>query len=411
MQTFYYEALTKEGIVISDSIQSENEKAAINAIQNKGYFPLKIGVNQNNNKKTLSLSSLSLKYLSLKNKITQKDITIFSYQLSVLLDSGATLEKGLSILSELSEKESIRQMLKEILQAIRGGKSFSDALSRFQDIFGQMYINMVRAAESGGFLEITMRRMVIYFEESEKVKSEIRSSLIYPLLLSIISCVAIGILLMFVVPKFSSIFSDNMSKLPVPMLILLSVSSFLNSFWYLILGFIIIIYFGLRHYIKTGLKSDWWDNLKYKIPIFGKFYKEFLISQFARTFGTLLQSGVPILNGLKIIQGIFKSNKMVESIEFLIENVRKGRPISDSLMKRDIFPPFAIQMIAIGEDTNKLEETLIKVADRFDLEVRTTIKKMLSLLEPALILLMGFLVGFIVISMLLAIFSLNELPL
>jgi general secretion pathway protein F len=218
------------------------------------------------------------------------------------------------------------------------------------------------------------------------------------------------VLLTFVVPQFTKIFSDMGQALPMATVILLAISDTLITYWWLLLLFLVGGVIALRRYLKTDHGRRTWDSLKFRLPLFGKLYKEAAVSRFARTFGTLLGSGVPILNALQIVKGTLGSDKIAQIITEVRESTRKGKGISEPLRNGDIFPPIAIHMVTVGEETGKLDEMLIKIADRFDLEVRTTVKRLLSLLEPVLILLVGAVVGFIVISMLLAIFSINELP-
>src|SRR4030067_716277 len=338
MESYTYEATTKEGNVMKGTIQAVSERFAIDQIQDMGYFPL--NVNRAEKEKAFDMDILPF----LRSRVTEKDIMTFTYQLGVLLDAGFTLDKALSVLLDLSEKE------------------------------------------------------------------DIRSALIYPLVLSIVGGAAVVVLLTFVVPKFTMIFYDMGGALPLPTIILLAVSNGLRHYWGVILLFVPGVFFYLRYYLKNESGRRWGDGLKFKLPLFGKLYKEAAVANFARTFGTLLKSGVPILNALQIVKGTLRSERLAEIISSVRDGVKKGRGISEPLKNSDFFPPLAIHMVIVGEETGRLDEMLFKIAERFDLEVRTTVKKLLSLLEPVLILSMGIVVGFIVIAMLMAIFSINELP-
>ncbi len=405
METYLYEATTKEGSVVTGTIDAVNERFAVDRLQEKGYFPLKI--NRAEEHKTFVsrlLSSL------MQSRVRERDIMTFTYQLGVLLDAGFPLDRAISILSELSEKKALKEMLQEILSHVRSGKSLSESLSRFPSIFPLFYVNMIKAGETGGFLEDTISRMAVYLENSQALKEDVRSALIYPFILSIVGTAAVVILLTFVVPKFTMIFSDMGEALPLPTTILLFISDGLRHYWWIITLSLFGGFLFLRRYIKGEKGRQLWDRLKFKLPLFGRLNRESSVSRFARTLGTLLGSGVPILNALQIVKGTLESERMAEIISSVREGVRKGRGMSEPLKNSDIFPPIAVHMVTVGEETGRLDEMLLKIADRFDLEVRTTVKRMLSLLEPALILLMGIIVGFIVIAMLMAIFSINELP-
>ncbi len=404
METYYYEATNKEGSIVTGTIEVANEQLAVDRIQDMGYFPLQVS-------RAIERESIVNRLLSfVRDRIREKDIMAFTYQLGVLLEAGFNLDRSLSILSDLTEKKKLKELLKKVNSYVRSGRSFSDALSRFPSIFPLFYVNMVKAGEAGGFLEDVISRMAVYLENSQELKDDVRSALIYPLLLVTAGGVAVIVLLTFVVPQFTKIFTDMGETLPLPTVILLFISNTLVNYWWIILLFSSGIFLSARRYLKSENGRRYWDSLKFRIPVLGRLFKEVAVSRFARTLGTLLESGVPILNAFQIVKGTLGSEKISGIIYSVREAARKGRGISESLRNSDIFPPIAVHMITVGEETGRLDEMLIKIADRFDIEVRTTVKRLLSLLEPALILIMGVLVGFIVIAMLIAIFSINELP-
>jgi len=404
VDTYTYEATTKDGNIINGTIEVASERLAVDRIQEMGYFPIKI------TKAVDGMRLMSRLQSFLQGGVKEKDIMAFTYQLSVLLEAGFPLDRSLSILSGLTEKKKLKDLVLELISQVRGGRSFSEALSKFPSEFPLFYVNMVKAGEAGGFLESTISRLATYLENSQSIRSDVQSALIYPSLLSFVGGSAVVILLTFVVPQFTKIFSDMGEALPLPTVILLTISNGLINYWWAILLVFAVLFFILRQYIKSNSGRQKWDQLKYSLPVFGKLQKEAAVSRFARTLGTLLNSGVPILNAFQIVQGTLGSGKLYEAISAVKESARRGRGIAEPLSNSDIFPPIAIHMITVGEETGKLDEMFIKIADRFDIEVRNSIKRMLALLEPALILVMGIIVGFIVISMLIAIFSINELP-
>ncbi|MBI5739478.1 MAG: type II secretion system F family protein [Nitrospirae bacterium] len=404
METYYYEATTRDGNIVTGTLEVASERLAVDRIQDMGYFPLKIS------KSVRRENYFSLLLSSVKNRITTKDVAIFTYQTGVLLEAGFTLDKSLSILTELTEKDSMKELIRDILSQIKGGRSFSDSLLKYPSVFPLFYVNMIKAGEAGGFLESTISRMTDYLENSEKLREEVRSALIYPLILSFVGGAAVVVLLTFVVPQFSKIFTDMGRDLPLPTVILLAVSGALVKYWWALVLLTGVGVFTIKRYVDSEEGRRKWDGMKFSLPIFGKLFRETAVSRFARTLGTLLGSGVPILNALQIVKGTLGSDKISEIISSVRESVRKGRGLSEPLRNSNIIPPLAVHMVTVGEETGKLDEMLIKIADRFDLEVRTTVKRLLSMLEPALILIMGLMVGFIVVAMLTAIFSINELP-
>ncbi len=404
METYNYEATTREGNVVTGTLEVANEGLAIDRIQEMGYFPLKV-------KKAVDGEGSVTRFLSsLQNRITDKDIMTFTYQLGVLLDAGFPLDRSLTILSDLTEKNKFRELVNELNTQVRSGKSFSDALSRFPKIFPLFFVNMVKAGEAGGFLEDTITRLSTYLENSQGLREDVRSALVYPIVLSIFGGASVVFLLTYVVPMFTQIFTDMGEELPLPTLMLLTLSNFMIDYWWMILLFIALTVLSVKRYLNSDNGRRTWDSMKFKLPVFGKLYQETAVSRFSRTLGTLLASGVPILNAFQIVKGTLESEKISDIISSVREAARKGRGISESLKKSDIFPPIAVHMVTVGEETGRLDEMLVKIADRFDIEVRTTVKRLLSLLEPAMIIIMAVVVGFIVISMLLAIFSISELP-
>jgi general secretion pathway protein F len=390
--------------MVTGTIEVANERLAVDRIQDMGYFPLKIS------KAVEREPYLSRLLSSVQNRITDKDLMTFTYQLGVLLDAGFPLDRSLTILSDLTEKKKLKKLIIDILSQVRGGKSFSEALSGFPSVFPIFFVNMIKAGEAGGFLEDTISRMATYLENAHGLKKDVQSALIYPAVLLVFGSIAIVLLLTFVVPNFTTIFTDMGKALPLPTVILLTVSNFLVKYWWLLMLFIAGVFVMTTRYMRTDDGMRLWDRIKFRLPVFGKLFKETAVSRFARTLGTLLGSGVPILNALQIVGGTLGSERISEIIKSVREAARKGKGISDTLKSSDIFPPIAVHMVTVGEETGRLDEMLIKIADRFDIEIKSTVRNLLALLEPALILLMGVLIGFIVISMLMAIFSINELP-
>ncbi len=405
METYHYEATTRQGDIVTGTIEGVNERSAVNRIQDMGYFPLKVI------RAAEQEGTLSRLFSSLQGRVREKDIMAFTYQLGVLLDSGFTLERSLSILADLAEKKKMKELMREIISKVRSGKSFSEALSRFPSAFPPFYVNMVKAGEAGGFLESVISRLAIYLENSQAIKEDVRSALIYPLVLLVFGGAAVVVLLTFVVPRFEQIFADMGDTLPISTVVLLAISNGLVKYWWIIMLVFGGAFISARQYFKSESGRRTWDRYKFRLPVFGKLYREAAVSRFARTLGTLLESGVPILNAFHIVKGTLGSEKISDIIASVREATRKGKGIAESLKKSDIFPPIAVHMVTVGEETGKLDEMLIKIADRFDIEVKTTVKRLLALLEPAMILFMAVMVGFIVISMLMAIFSISELPL
>ncbi len=321
------------------------------------------------------------------------------------------LDRSLAILLDLTDNQRFRSILRSILTDIQAGNSFADGLAKHPRLFSRLYINMVKAGEASGVLEVILSRLAGFMERSKAVRDEVTSALIYPILLLLVGGGAVVVMMNFVIPRFAQIFSDTKQLMPLPTRILLAISAFTTGYWWVFVGLIGLVGIGFRVYLQTEQGKVQWDQLKLSLPLLGRLIQEIEVSRFARTFGTLLQSGVPVLAAVSIVKETITNRVIVAAMSRLQEGVKRGEGISGPLRATAAFPSFSIHMAKVGEETGKLEEMLIKVADTYDERVRRTVKRLTSLLEPILILFLGLVVGFIVLSMLLAIFSINELPL
>ena len=269
---------------------------------------------------------------------------------------------------------------------------------------------MVKAGESGGFLETILSRLAQYLQSTKEIRDFLISVMIYPLILTIVSGISIIILMTFVIPRFGRIFSDMGQAIPLPTQVLLSISDWVRGYWWVGLGIGVLTYFGFKTYTKQEERKIKWDQFKLRRVAIGDIIKKMEVARFSRTLGTLLQSGVSILPALNLAKEISQNRVISRSIAYVHDRLREGKAISKSLAETEIFPPLAIQMIGVGEETGRLDEMLIRVAETYEENVQSSLKRFVSLLEPIIILFMGTVVGFIVISMLLAIFSINEIP-
>jgi general secretion pathway protein F len=298
----------------------------------------------------------------------------------------------------------------DVLKGIEGGNSFAEALGNYPRIFSKLYVNMVKAGESGGFLETILSRLAQYLQSTKEIRDYLISAMIYPLILTIVSGISIIILITFVIPRFGKVFSDMGQAIPLPTQILLFISQLVRGYWWVGLGIIALAYFGFKIYTQHEERKFKWDQFKLRRIAIGNLIKKIEVARFSRTLGTLLQSGVSILPALNLAKEISQNRVISRSIVHVHDRLREGKAMSRSLDETEIFPPLAIHMIGVGEETGRLDEMLIKVAETYEENVQTAVKRFVSLLEPMIILIMGMVVGFIVISMLLAIFSINEIP-
>jgi len=400
---FSYKATDRSGKIFEGAMEGRDEKAVVESLQKLGYIPIRVLANQ-------AQGAMKPGIRSYFERVTLKDLMLFTQELSTLIEAGLPLDRSLQILAELTEKEKFREVVRDLLRKIEAGSSFSEALSSYPGIFPKLYINMVKAGEVGGVLNLILARLTKYLQTSKETREYLVSVMIYPALLTLVSGASIVILLTFVIPRFAKIFADMGGTIPLPTQILLSVSQFVKGYWWAIAGGLLAIGFGIRSYTRQGEGKVQWDQLKLRLALVGNLVRQMEIARFARTLGTLIQSGVPILQALQIVRETVSNEIIARSIGEVHTGVKQGGSISKTLQNQGIFPPLAVHMITVGEETGKLDEMLMRVAETYEASLQTALKRFISLLEPMLILFMGLVIGFIVISMLLAIFSINEIP-
>jgi len=409
MPVYKYKAVDGSGKVIRSAMEAENQAHVADFLQNKGLIPLKIFSGSNGVLKTNSLLSLDVK--DLFRQVGTKDVMQFTQDLTALLEAGLPVDRSLAILSEATSNKSFKQIVENILKLIEGGSDLSDAFVQHSNLFSDFYVNMVRAGEAGGVLEKVLERLGIFLETSQELKDYIKSSMIYPLFLVSVGGVSIIVLMTFVIPKFSVIFSSMGSALPLSTIILLSASDIFRQYWWLIgsvgMGFGI----GTTMYLKTPKGKTLWDKIAIRLPFIGGTIKKIEMGRISRTLGTLIDSGVPILQSISLTKNIIGNKVLSEAMTGIYDRVKEGDRLSVPLAQSGMFPTLAVHMIKVGEETGNLSGMLLKVADNYEKEIKSLIKRLVNLLEPCMILLMGIVVGFIVISMLMAIFSMNDMPL
>jgi len=396
MPLYSYEAIDHSGKKVKERISSSDEDTLKSTLRGMGLVPLSIKIDES-------------KESTFFQRISSEDILIFTQELGNLLESGLPIDRALYVLSEHSEKKALRAIIKEVYVDIQKGNTLSNAMGKHK-VFPRLYINMIRAGEAGGILEVVIKRLVVFLETSINFKKEIVSALIYPVLLMVVGGLAVAVLMLYVIPNFSKIFSDMGQALPLPTMILIKVSSLFAAYWWVFLGGMIGLILLVRGYAKTAEGKSYIDNLKLKLPVLKTLNMKFIIARFSRTFGTLLQSGVPILETIRVSRDVIDNDVISKKLIVLEEGVSKGKGISVPLRESGVFPAIFNQMVAVGEEAGRLEDTFLLIADRFEADTRNLIKRFVSLFEPALILLMGLVVGLIVISMLMGIFSINEIP-
>lgn len=405
MALYTYQATDASGATVKGSLEARDEKVLVDKLQEMGYFPMSIGKGA---EEALSPSSGGLSLFS--RRVSTRSVAHFTHELSTMLSAGLALDRSLSILAELEKNTVFKSVILDIYKGIHGGDTFAGSLAKHPQVFSEIYVSTVRAGEAGGALEPVLSRVKKFMEETEKLKEDIKSALIYPLLLTIVGGSAVLMMLLFVIPKFTVIFADMGGMMPLPTRMLLALSELMSDYWWLAAGAAVGAFFWVRSRLRTDEGRLFFDRLTLKAPLLGEVLTKAVISRFSRTLGTLLQGGLPILEALNIAVKTMGNSFMSRQAMPIIEGVRSGRGMVQPLKETGSFPPLAVHLLTVGEETGKLDEMLLKLSDNYDQDISVAIKRLLSLMEPLIILVMAVVVGFIVISLLLAIFSLNDMP-
>lgn len=396
MPVFLWVAETKKGRKLKGEIDAANEKIALSQLKKRNFKVKKLKLKPKD-----ILSNISF----LKPKVTNKDMVIFTRQFSTMIDAGLPLVQGLSILAEQSENPTFKDILKEITKNVEGGSTLAEAMKRHPKVFDSLYVNLVAAGEVGGILDTILRRLADYIEKAEKLKSQIKGAMTYPLVVVAIAIIVIGVILVFVIPVFEDMFASFGSALPAPTQLVVVMSRFMkgNIHW-IILGIGALIY-AFKKYRETASGRKVTDTIALKLPVFGDLLKKVAVARFTRTLGTMIGSGVPILDALDIVART-SGNVVLEEIIYEVRgSIAEGQTIAEPLSENDVFPGMVVQMISVGEATGALDTMLAKIADFYDDEVDAAVDALTSLLEPLLMLFLGGSIGGLVIAMYLPIFG------
>ena len=406
MSVYEYTALDEKGRERKGFVDALGVAAARQKLREEGVYPTEI--NQAADKKDTALSGVLS--INLWQRVSTKDVSVFTRQLSTLLGSGIPLVPSLSVLIAQTKNPLLKQTLAQIREQVNEGKSLTQGMLNFPRIFPPFYVNMVRAGESSGTINLVLERLADFSENQQALMSKIRSALAYPIIMLFIGSGVIFLLMTFVVPKITGIFTDMHQTLPLITIVLIAISNFLKSFWWLILILLAAAIAAFK-YMTTGTEAGkrLWDTVKLKIPVWGQVNRKIAIARFCRTLATLLQSGVPLLSSMEIVRNVVSNILIGEAISKASRDVEEGKGLSGPLTQSGIFPPLVTEMVAVGEQTGTLEKMLNRVATAYETEAQADIMVMTSLLEPLMILVMGLVVGFIVISILLPIFEMNQL--
>jgi type IV pilus assembly protein PilC len=396
MPTFVWKAETKKGEAKKGEIDAANEAAVRGQLRRQGYKSISVS------KKPKDL----LEYIPfLKQKVSEKDVVVFARIFATMINAGLPLIQCLDLLAKQEKNKAFAKVITSIKEDIEGGSTLTDAMKKYPTIFDDLFINLVAAGESGGVLDVILNRLSVYMEKAMKLKRKVKGAMTYPITVLAVSIGVMAILLLKVIPVFKTMFEGIGSALPAPTQLIVDLSQFAQDYFSYIGAGLIVFFYGFKRYYGTEKGKLVVDALVLKAPLFGPLLKKVAVAKFTRTLATMLQSGVPIMEGMGIVSRT-SGNKIIEiALMKTRQSISEGKTIAEPLMETDIFPPMVVQMIAVGEATGALDAMLSKIADFYDDEVDAAISAMTALLEPFMMIFLGGVVGGMIIAMYLPIFQ------
>ncbi len=403
MPLYIYKAVNRDGETVEMEREAADESALLLILQNEGLLPIRIS----------PAKSRPLAWLRMgrgRSRVSQKQIGLITRELLTLLQAGLPLDRALVVLLDLTSGEpDLNAMLGKVLDAVKGGAQLSDALEAQSGVFSRFYLNLIRAGEAGGALDVVLERLTEYLERSKELRDTVTTAMIYPAILVLMAAGSLLLLLTFVVPQFTEMFESAGKELPVPTQIVVGIAGFLQSYWWTLIPLGLAASGYVRYQRADPVRRLAWDGLMLKLPLFGDLILKFQVASFSRTLSTLLANGVPLLGALAIVRETLDNRLVAEKIGLAAESLKRGGGLSAPLMEAELFPSLAMQMIKLGEESGHLAEMLERVAVTYDKEIKISIQRLLALLEPVLIVGLGIMIGGIIVSILMAILSVNDL--
>lgn len=404
MALYVYKAVTRTGETVESQREAPDEPSLVRRLQDEGLIPIRVG-----RAHVGSLGWLSLKAVRQK-RVKAKDIAYFTRELATLLSAGLPLDRALTVLRNLAtEKSKLREVVDSLLELVKAGKNLSDGLEAQGEVFSRFYVNMVRAGEASGALENVLERLAEHQERTKRLQDSVTTATIYPAVLAVMAVASLLLMLTFVVPQFTEMFASAGKELPLPTQIVMAAAGFFQAFWWT-LPVLVVLGVGLMRWWLAGAQRRYrFDRMMLRLPLLGELFTQLEVARFARTLSTMIGNGVPLLAALTITRETINNRVLLEVTGQALSSLKEGASLSQPLAKSACFPELAVQMVKLGEETGRLPELLERVANIYDEAVRTTLERLLALLSPALILILGLLIGGIMASILLAILSVNDL--
>lgn len=404
MPVYEYEALLGDGKKSKGLVDAESEASVRSRLRGEGKYPISIRLT-----KARSDSAKDSGRLMLFERVKQSEVHLFTRQLATLIGAGIPLDAALNSIVEQAGNPALKKVTAQLKEAVSEGETLSRAMQRFSRLFPNMYINMVRAGEASGGLDRVLSRLADFGEKQEALQSRLRAALVYPLFMAIVGSGILLILITYIVPNITRVFEEMERALPLPTALLIGLSSSLREYWLVLLLFVAACFFGAKMFVRRKAGKYVWDMIKLRSPIFGPVVRKAVVSRFSSTMESLLGSGVEIIQSLEIVKRIIDNTHVSATIDRAIEDINKGKSMAAALSGSAWFPPMFVQMAAVGEASGQLEEMLAKVAAASERDVESAVLGMTSLIEPMMIVAMGAVVGFIVLSILLPIFEMNQM--
>ena len=403
-QTFQYKVKDKAGKLVEGSLEAENAQLVVSKLRSMGYVPIEI--QQSGGGANLSRE---LKIPGFTDRVSLKEVAVFSRQFATMINSGLSLLRSLNILAEQTESKALAGIVNQVRMDVEKGSSLSQAMTKHPKAFGRLYVSMVRAGEVGGALDSVLLRLADTIEKQVELRRKVKSAMTYPLVVAILVLTIVTAMLLFVIPMFQGIYKQLGGTLPAPTQMLINISNVCRKLWWLIFLIEIGGAIFFRRWINSEEGRKQWDAIKLKVPIFGKLVRKTALARFSRTLSALVRSGVPILESLDIVAETAGNYVVAQAVRETQAAVKRGDPLSKKLEDHPVFPPMVVQMMAVGEETGALDEMLDKIADFYDQEVEATVDALTSLIEPLLIVVMGVCVGGMIISLYLPMFNIIKL--
>ena len=404
MPVYEYRALNTSGRAVKGIVDADSSRAARLKLRRNGIFPTEL-----HEEAEAQGDKRDFDVLRFLRRVKLQEVAITVRQLSTLLSAGLPLVESLTAIIEQVPNPALKKIVTQVRERVNEGSSLADAFAQHPRIFSSLFVNMTRAGERSGAIEIVLERLADFTENQVAFRHKISAAMVYPILMTFVGIGVLGFLLGYVIPTVTQIFEDLKQTLPLPTLILMMASDALRRFWWVGVVVLALMLLGIDRYSRTEAGRLVMDRVKIKAPIFGPLALKVAIARFTRTLAILLRSGVPVLTSMDIVKNVVSNRVLEQVIEEARDNIREGQDIAPPLRRSQLFPPMATHMIAVGEKSGKLEDMLMRVADTFETDVETTVQGLTALIEPLMILLMGSVIGFIALSILLPIFQINQI--